>query len=129
MDIHHLYCRPRGPGENLLAEEGCACCWPPVRKPAALAQRWLLVALTRDLLCPGVRQMVVLTMGQMLKPEKAVKSPMATDPGVTGKDGSSPSEGFTSMLNDYKGIQKATNNSLTNGYFMDGGGLIAGYNG
>jgi hypothetical protein len=74
-------------------------------------------------------QMVVLTVGQMMKPELAVESPMAKDPMVSGAAGAAPSEGFTGMLADFEGIQQRTNNSLTKGYFMDGGALITGYNG
>jgi hypothetical protein len=73
--------------------------------------------------------MVVVTVGQMIKPELAVESPMATDPKVAGDTGAPPSEGFTGMLADFQGIQERTNNSLTKGYFMDGGAMITGYNG
>ena len=106
------------------ALDGAGCTWGPggcVHKKFVAAIR-----LTR-IVC--LAQMVVMTVGQMIKPENAVKSPMATDPGVTGEGGSAPSEGFTGMLADYQAVQQHTNNSLTKGYFMDGGALIAAYNG
>ena len=70
-------------------------------------------------------QMVVLSVGQMFKPDMAAKSPMATDPEIEGF-----SEGFSQAVSDFEGLKKASNGTYApKGYFMDGGGVIAGYNG